>query len=226
MTPRRTRSATLATARAATLTAALAGIFATPAAAQIDFEGLGAMTNSPGLAVPASAWLSDFYLASHGVRFSTRTLPFVAVVTLGAAHATSGTLGIGGVTAGGQLAYDAPFFVEFFNPANTSQMATTSSFSIRNDLHPIGGTMRLRAFDAMGALLGSADFDDTIGNVLSLAFPGMHVVEVTGTSTTAFDDVAIGELTPVVNSVPEPATLALAAAGLVPLALLARRRRG
>ena len=224
MTRRPTRRAALAATFAATLAAAL------PAArlgaqGTIDFEGLGWMENRPGQPVPAAARLADHYLASHGVRFTSAAQPFVAVVTLGVGHATSGTLGVGGVTALGQLAYDAPFFVELFDPADPLRMATTGSLSIRNDRHPIGGTMRLRAFDAFGTLLGAAEFDDRIGTVLTIALPGMHRVEVRGTRTTAFDDLAFGPLSPVARVVPEPAPLALAAAGLVPLALRARRQR-
>lgn len=218
--------------RLAALAATLAAIFAAtlPAArldaqGAIDFEGLGWMENLPGQPVPAAARLADHYLASHGVRFTSAGQPFVAVVTLGVGHATSGTLGVGGVTALGRLAYDAPFFVDFFHPADPSRIATTESFSIRNDRHPVGGTMRLRAFDVFGTLLGAAEFDDRHGTVLTIALPGMHRVEVRGTRTTAFDDLAFGPLSPAARVVPEPTSLALAAAGIVPLAVRARRRR-
>ena len=222
MTRRLPRQATLAAALHA---AALVAGAPVGAQTTIDFEGLGWMENLPGQPVPPAARLADAYLASHGVRFTSGAQPFVAVVALGLGHATSGTLGVGGVTGLGRLAYDARFFVEFFDPSDPSRIATTASFSIRNDQHPIGGTMRLRAFDAFGTLLGTAAFDDQVGTVLTIAFPGMHRIEVRGTPTTALDDVAFGPLSPVVTAAPEPVPLALAAVGLVPVVLLARRRR-
>jgi hypothetical protein len=61
----------------------------------IDFEGLSAMTFISGNPIPPSAQLSDTFLFTHGVRFSSGS-PYVAVVDLGVGHATSGTNGIGG----------------------------------------------------------------------------------------------------------------------------------
>jgi hypothetical protein len=147
---------------------------------------------------------------------------------VGLGHATSGTYGIGGVSASGHLSYDSPFFVSFFNPANTAQQATTSSFSIRNDNIGLGAccTMTLLGYDVFGALLGQASFPDNSGSTLSLNLAGMHRVEVRGTTTTAFDDVTFGQLTPFVPvaSVPEPATLLLLLPGLAAVGLVTRRR--
>src|SRR5262245_65531907 len=84
----------------------------------IDFEGFGTMpffdVKNP---IPPHARLSDAFLFTHGVRFSSGS-PFVAVVDLGVGHATSGTNGIVGSTPTGALTDDSnfPIDVSYFEP--------------------------------------------------------------------------------------------------------------
>src|SRR5439155_24177648 len=105
----------------------------------IDFEGLPSISNVGGIPVPASGQLSDQLLPIYGVRFSSESAqPYVAVVGLGAGHATSGTNGIGGVNADNFLTYSNGIRIEFFLPSSPTTKATTDSVSIRGDQFPGG----------------------------------------------------------------------------------------
>src|SRR5213593_720331 len=77
------------------------------ASATIDFESLPGMPNAI-IAVPASSQLSDQFLSTLGVRFSSAS-PYAAIVDLGFGHPTSGRNAIGGTTPGGFLTYDAAY---------------------------------------------------------------------------------------------------------------------
>src|SRR5436190_3511600 len=99
------------------MTSVLIGAYALSASAQsvtLDFNGLTGMPDAPGSPVPASARLSDQFLAEHGILFASDSgSPYVAVVSLG-----GGNNAIGSVDANGLLAYDAGFHVDFFLPSN------------------------------------------------------------------------------------------------------------
>jgi hypothetical protein len=122
----------------------------------VDFEGFSGMSFFGGTPVPGSAQLSSQLLSSHGLLFSSDSgSPFVAVVALGANHATSGVNGIGGVDRDGLLSYGTALRIEFFLPSNPAVPAATDFFSVRGDLiangnHPV----TLEAFDVSGGLLG------------------------------------------------------------------------
>jgi len=158
----------------------------------IDFENLASMDFITGNPVPTSAQLSDQLLTTHGVRFSSEsTQPYVAVVSLGAGHATSGTNGIGGVDDGNLLSYFNGIRIQFFLPASPTTKATTDFVSIRGDTEPNGGWVRLDAFDANGTLLGSDVQNDGPPVTLSVSKPGIHSVLITEeTGHVAFDDFA------------------------------------
>jgi hypothetical protein len=190
----------------------------------INFEGLGSMANAEGVPVPASAQLSSAFLG-QGVRFSSGSA-FVAVLNLGAGHATSGVLGVAGTTAAGNSSYSVPIIIEFFNPALSAQLATTNTVSIRSDLSGSGAPITLNAFDVFGALLGSSTLADLGGPTLSVTAPGIHRVEVIGNGSSAFDDLQFGPLT-AVSAIPEPGTLALLGTGFLGLGgMMVRRKRG
>src|SRR2546422_1945722 len=95
------------------------------APATIDFEGLPGMPNAI-VPVPTSSQLSDQFLSTLGVQFSSGS-PYVAVVDLGFGHPTSGRNAIGGTTPGGLLTYNAayPIVATFFDPSNPTTPGIT-----------------------------------------------------------------------------------------------------
>jgi hypothetical protein len=167
----------------------------------IDFEGLGAMPffdiQNP---IPPSAQLSDAFLSTHGVRFSSGS-PYVAVVDLGDGHATSGANGIGGSTLAGVLTYDRqfPIVVSFFDPSDPSRPAVTDFVLVRGDLHGGGQSITLNAFDVDGNFLTSFTTTDDGGATLFVAAPGIHSVQFLGTQDeggVALDDLTFNRVTP------------------------------
>jgi hypothetical protein len=168
----------------------------------IDFEGLDAMTFFSGNPIPDSARLSDAFLPTHGVRFSSGS-PYVAVVDLGVGHATSGTNGIGGSTPAGVLTYDRqyPIVISFFDPGNPSVPAVTDFVSVRGDNGGSGLPITLNAFDVEGNLIASFTTVDAGGATLTVAAVGIHSVQFVGTRDeeggVALDDLTFNPVTPV-----------------------------
>jgi hypothetical protein len=196
----------------------------------VDFEGLPSMPFVAGNPIPTSARLSDGFLTTFGVRFSSG-MEYVAVVELGAGHATSGVNGIGGSTDAGNLTYNMAFPVtaSFFDPANPSIQAITDFVSVRGDL--IGNSSEsptLFAYGVNGELIGSDSELDTGGQTMSISVPGIHSVRFsgvaqpdTGIGGVALDDFGFNEVT----VVPEPASGVLLVALVAGGAMLPRRRK-
>ena len=201
-------------------------------ATTITFEesvGLTAMGNSPGSPVPTSSQLTNQYLASDGVSF-TSLASYAAVVDHGVGNPSASVPNIiSGSTSDGVLNYDAPITISFFLPANTSTGAVTSFFKIQGDYVPLGsGGVSAQAFGISGNLLGSvSDTDDKptglAGPVLFFELAGIHSVVISGNNgTVGFDNLEFGSLT---AAVPEPGTVALMLSGLCLTAWVVRRRR-
>jgi hypothetical protein len=169
----------------------------------INFEGFGAMPYSDVKSpIPPSARLSDAFLFTHGVRFSSGS-PYVAVVDLGVGHATSGANGLGGSTHTGLLTYDRnfPIVVSFFDPSDPSRPAVTDFVSVRGDLRGERQSVTLNAFDVDGNLITSFTTTNVGGEALSISAPGIHSVQFLGTEDThgvALDDLTFNSVTPAV----------------------------
>jgi len=202
----------------------------------ITFEelpgGLTAMVNAPGTAVPTSSQLTNQYLASSGVSF-TSLAGYAALVNHGGGNPSASIPNIiGGSTSSGGLNYNTPITISFFDVANTSIKAVTDAFKIQGDWYPLGsGQVFATAYSTEGNVLGStSDTDNKVfgvsGPVLQFSLGGIHSVVISGNNgTVGFDQLEYGVLTPVpVASVPEPATLVLMLSGLGSIGFLARRR--
>jgi hypothetical protein len=198
----------------------------------ITFEeasaGMTAMVNSPGSAVPLAAQLSNQYLSSNGVSFSSLA-GYAALANHGPGEPTASVPNIiGGTTSGGALSYGAPITISFFDTANTSVKAVTGFFKIQGDWHPLpGGSVFATAYDFTGHVLGTtSDTDNKIfgvsGPVLQFNIAGIHSVVISGDSgTVGFDNLEYGVLT----AVPEPETYAMMLAGLGLMGWVGRRRK-
>ena len=218
-------------------TVALSSTFVSGAhATVITFEelssGLTAMTNAVGAAVPASSQLTNQYLSSNGVAF-TSLAGYAALVNHGSGNPSASIPNIiGGTTFGGNLNYNSPITISFFDVANTSIKAVTNAFLIQGDWFPLGsGQVFATAYSAEGIELGStSDTDNKIfgvsGPKLQFSFDGIHSVVISGDNgTVGFDQLEYGDLTPVnVATVPVPAALVLMLSGLGFFGFTARRR--
>jgi len=182
----------------------------------IDFEGLAGMNNTPGTAIPMEAQISDQFLATDGVLFSSPGSPFIAAVNLGTGHATSGVIGVGGATIAGALTYTANFLnARFFDPTNPLKPAVTDSVSVRTDLLAINQLLKLEAFDINGNLIWTDEQVDTGGTLFSASVNGIHSISFFGATTTALDDFSFNTVTPA--TVPVPAAAWLFGTGLLGL---------
>jgi hypothetical protein len=197
----------------------------------IDFEGFGAMPyfdiKNP---IPPHARLSDAFLFTHGVRFSSGS-PYVAVVDLGVGHATSGTNGIGGSTPTGVLTYDRnfPIVVSFFDPNDPSIPAVTDFVSVRGDFRGEIQSVTLNAFDIDGNLITSFTTTNVGGEVLSISASGIHSVQFLGTEDehgVALDDLTFNSVTPAAPSeVPvAPTDVGGTVTGVTPRRVVCRNR--
>ena len=117
--------------------------------------------------------------------------------------------------------------ISFWDTTNSATFGVTNFVQIRGDLIPISGTITMRVFDPLGALLATVTLPDGGGTTLTYNGANVHSVEITGTSATvAFDDLQFGTVTAIDGvTVPEPSSFALFAGGALLLAGVARRRR-
>ncbi len=188
------------------------------------------MPNSGGAVVPAGAQLSTFYLSSLGASFSSGA-GYAAVVNHGFPTLTPTPPNIiGGTNALGRLDYSVPIEVAFFDPANTTNTATTDFVQVLGDEFGFGsGFATLLAFDIFGALIGTDTDSDAKplgqGPVLSITVPGIHRVSFfSSNATVGFDNFEFGALT-ATPPIPEPTTWLTMIAGFGAVGWSLRRRR-
>jgi len=143
-------------------------------------------------------------------------------VSLGFGHASSGSRGIGGVTAAGKLSYSTPIEAAFFLPGDPATPGETDFVSVRGDLAGVNGVVTLQAFDRDGLLLDTNTQIDSGGPTLQISAVGIHsVMFFSGTANVAFDDFRFGP----VRAVPEPGSVASLGTGMLCVIGIARCRR-
>lgn len=157
----------------------LTGVAVVTHAATIDFNELPAW-DFTGETVSEETRLSDHYLSSHGVVFSSLD-PYVAVVKSFAVNNANGLIG----TSDGMPMF---FYYEtdlvtatFYNPTNPSEKRTTSqvSMEISSFIGPV--TVSLTAYDIYGSPIAtnSANISYT-GGEMSVSNEAIHIVEFRG----------------------------------------------
>jgi len=183
-------------------------------AAFIDFESFAddAMGNNPGATIPQDSQISDQFLTSDGVLFSSGN-SFLVAVNLGLGGTPSGVVGVGGSTAvDGNLTYSGEFFrAEFFKNSNRG---VTNFVSILGDSIPDGSEGTFSAFDINGTLLGSDSQIDIGNNVFELRFAGINSVSFTGSGTIGLDNFSFNTVSAAPQTVPIAPTLWLLGLGL------------
>jgi hypothetical protein len=195
-----------------------APVHGTAAPIVLNFDTLTAMNSfPPGPAIPLDAQLSDAFLTTFGVRFSSGS-PYVPVVFVDGVT-TSTPNGIGGSSPAGNLTYERAFPVvaRFFDPSNSSRPATTDFVSLRGDLSGQGEAVTLNGFDVNNRLIASMTTIDSGGETLTLSKPGIHSVQFLGTHDgdgVVVDDFTFNTVTP---AIPEPSHALFLAAGLAAL---------
>jgi PEP-CTERM motif len=205
----------------------------------VDFESFVGRSFLGGGTVPVGNRLSD-QLRTSGVLFRSQS-DYVAVVDLGINHATSGRIGIGGVTSSGNLSYGAPITISFWDPARARSKGVTSLVEIRGDRIPTRGNMSMKVYDALGILLSTVTAVDAGGTMLRYEGSDIHRVELTSAdANVAFDDLRFNTVTgspadddpndPIdpgtpSTTVPEPSSLAMLCGGALMLGIAARRKR-
>lgn len=165
---------------------------------KIDFETVnGATPGSISGSVAAAGRLSDQLQPTYGVAFKSEEKPYVALVKLGAGHATSGVNGIGSVNAADAMAYGT-MTITFTVPGNPAVAAITDFVSIRGDQTATSGTATLEAFDKQQVSLGRVTVADKAGGLkLELERAGIHSIVLTQVSNTiAYDDLEFSPLAP------------------------------
>ena len=170
----------------------------------IDFEDLAGMTFYVGNPVPQASQLSDHYLNTLGVRFSSGN-PYVAVVAMGLGHATSGVNGLAGTDGNGLNTGVNPIDASFFDPSAPTIRAVTDHVSLRGDLWGGGPPISLIAYDLEGNVIASDTEQDVGGATLIVSAQGIHSVRYINNGSVGIDDFTFNA--PV--AVPEPATFAL-----------------
>ena len=204
----------------------LIGNTANAALISLNFEDLPAVDLLAGTPVEADSQLHNQFLTSYGVSFSSGTESnYAAIVHLGPG-ATSGVNGVGSVDNSGLVRYTSPLEISFFDPNNSTILATTDFISIRGDFDATnpGTFILMTAFDRYGNEIGSQYSLDAGGTTLSLSMAGMHSVVLTQTIQSA-DNVAFDDLVfnmPV--AVPEVSTFALMSGVMLGIAGFVSRR--
>jgi len=130
----------------------------------LDFEsplpaGLTPVSFWQGTSVPSTAKLTNQY-ASSGVLMSG-----VALINAGIGHAPSGVNGVGGISSGSLVDYDAPLTFQFVSPIDGSTPAYINYFAISPDLWgSSGNNVTITGYDLNGTILGVTTYTET-GNL-------------------------------------------------------------
>lgn len=191
----------------------------------IGFDDLPGVNQNAGTFISPASRLSNQYLAADGVLFTSGG-GYVGVVVLDGA--ISSPNGISGSTSGNLVTYgqNNPISATFWMPANPSIAAGTNFASLQGDADPTNGgwQVTLNGYDINNNLVASNTVTDVGSEVLTITSSSMNIHRVVFLGSPGdFGGVGVDnfQFNPVAP-VPEPATVATLALGL--LAIRRKRR--
>ncbi|RYG39487.1 hypothetical protein EON81_00610 [bacterium] len=171
----------------------------------INFDDLDTVDYNAGTPVSEEARLSDRYLNTLGIRFSS-TPGYVAVVRLLPNDSPSPFNAISPVSADGLVTYanEDPIVITFFDPKNPTVKGGTKSLAFTSDKDGRATTnMVATAYDALGNVVDTEVVPDTGGAIITVESEtaNIHSVVITGADGNqdgvSFDDFAFGPVVPV-----------------------------
>lgn len=193
----------------------------------LTFDELPGMSLSQPSPIPDASKLSDGYLSTLGIRFSSGS-PFVVVTDLGVGHAPSGANAIFGTDVYGSRTGTVPIEGMFFIPSDPSIPAVTDYVAVTGDTHGNPAwTITLSVYDINSTLVGSTSAPDSWGGT-TVAFTavGIHSFRIGSNApdgdSVAFDNVTFNTL----QAVPEPSSLFLLCLFLAAALSRLKRDRG
>lgn len=150
----------------------------------LNFDSLSGCNYLNGSPIPAASRLSNQYVASYGIAFSSSG-GYVAVTADPAA--VSPPNAITGSTASGLVSYSPadPITFTFFNPKNPTENAAVSMFAAYGDTDGTDpNNVTIQAYDVNDNLIGTYSTPDTGGEKLFFQFPTavIHKVVFLGSS--------------------------------------------
>lgn len=211
--------------RVAAIVAITTPVVAARAQIVLNFDELPGVNQNAGTFIDPASRLSNNYLATDGVLFTSGG-GYVGVVNL-QGTATSQPNGISGSTAGNLVTYSQanPISATFWMPGNSGIAAGTNFVSLRGDADPTNGgwQVTLNGYDLNGNLVASNTVTDVGGETLTITSVTSNIHRIVFLGSPGDDGgVGVDDFTfNAVAPVPEPATVVVLAIGL--LAMYRRR---
>jgi hypothetical protein len=163
----------------------------------LDLNPLAGMPNIANAVVPLGSRLSNQFLYTDGILFSSGAA-FAAIVNVGSSVAPAGHNAVMSVAPNNRLSLTGTYPIRgtFYSPSNGTTPAVSDYVSIQADL--IGGTGNavLTAFGLDGSVLATRSAPDVGGESISVSVPGIHRWEFVGDGTIYLGNIRFGAVSP------------------------------